>query len=278
MSSSTAPSSASSGGLLDLRLERGRDAVTRIVRRAQRFPLHLTAPLYLDASEPGLPFLYVQNPSGGVFAGDRFRIRLEVGPRARVHVTTPSATQLMRTGSDGGRQDIELVLDDGAYIELLPEPVIPHAGSRFEQRLEAELAPRAALVAGEILAPGRLARGELFAYERLLLSTRVTQGGRELCVDTLLLEPRLRSPAARGLLGGSRYLATLLVVAPERPGLAEQVAAGVLEGASGELPNDAGVVVRILADAPAVAARALARAWSVAREALLGHPAPRLRK
>src|SRR5205823_503221 len=118
MSSSTASSPARSDGLLDLRLERGRDGVTRIVRRAQRFPLHLTAPLYLDPLEPGLPFLYVQNPSGGVFAGDRLRIRIEAGPGARAHLTTPSATRLQRMDGDGARQDVELVLGEGAYVEL----------------------------------------------------------------------------------------------------------------------------------------------------------------
>jgi urease accessory protein len=177
----------------------------------------------------------------------------------------------------GARQDVELLLGDGAYAELLPEPVIPQTGSRFEQRVEAELAPGAALVAAETIAPGRLARGERFAYERLLLSTRVTRGGRELFVDTLLLEPRRRSPAARGLLGGFPYLATLLVVSPEPVELATADVPGAVT-ATGSLPNDAGVLVRVLAQTPGAAARVLHAAWSEAREALLGRPAPRVRR
>jgi urease accessory protein len=270
-------------GLLDLRLERRRGGVTRIVRRAQRFPLHLTAPLYLDPLEPGLPFLYVQNPSGGVFSGDRLCIRVEAGPGARVHLTTPSATRLLRMDADGARQDVELTLERDAYIEILPEPVIPQAGTRFEQRLEAELAPGAALIAAETIAPGRLALGERFAFDRLLFSTRVTMGGRELCADTFLLEPRRRSPAARGLLGGFPYFATLLAVAPERSELVERVASAVVDmpdavAAAGCLPNEGGVVVRVLANTPMAASRMLHVVWSAAREALLGHPAPRVRK
>src|SRR5439155_4595310 len=150
------------------------------------------------------------------------------GPATRAHLTTPSATRLLRMDGSGARQDIELVLAEGAYVELLPEPVIPHAGARFEQRVEVELAAGAALVAAETLAPGRLARGERFAYERLLLSMRISQSGHEHCVDTLLLEPRRRSPASRGLLGGFAYLATLLAVAPGRPELAERLGAAPL--------------------------------------------------
>jgi urease accessory protein len=270
-------------GLLDLRLERGRGGATRIVRRAQRFPLHLTAPLYLDPLEPGMPFLYVQNPSGGVFSGDRLCIRLEVGPGAQAHVTTPSATRLLRMDAGGARQEVELTLERDSYVELLPEPVIPQAGASFEQRLEAELAPGAALITAETVAPGRLALGERFAFDRLLLSTRVTMGGRELCADTILLVPQRRSPAARGVLGGFPYFATLLAVAPERPELVERVTSAVFDmpdavAAAGCLPHEGGVVVRVLAMTPMTASRMLHVVWSTAREVLLGHPAPRVRK
>jgi urease accessory protein len=283
MSSSIGPTHVRSNGLLDVRLERGPGGLTRIVRRAQRFPLHLTTPLYLDPLDPGMPFLYVQNPSGGVFSGDNLEIRLEAGPGARAHVTTPSATRLLHMDAEGARQEVQLVLGDEAYVELLPEPIIPHAGCRFEQRVQADLGPKAAFVAAETVAPGRLARHELFEYERLLLSTRVTRGGHELCVDTVLLEPQLRSPATRGLLGGFPYFATLLAVAPERPELVDAVGSAALDepgavAATGALPQDAGVLVRVLAQTPAAAARVLALAWSAARQALLGHPAPPPRK
>ncbi len=278
-----AADAAASSGLIDLRLERGRSGATQIVLRAQRFPLHMTAPLYLDPREPGMAFVYVQNPSGGVFDGDRLDVRLEAGPEARVHMTTPSATRLLRMGRDGARQDVRLILERDAYVELLPELVIPQAGSSFEQRIEAELAPGAALIAAETVAPGRLARGERFAFDRLLLSTRVVADGSELCADTILLEPQCYSPARRGMLGAFPYFATLLAVAPGRPELVERVANTVLGvpgavAAAGGLPNDCGVVVRVLATSSTAAARTLHIAWSAAREALLGSPAPRVRK
>ena len=62
-------------------------------RRSQRFPLRLTTPLYLDPSQPSMAFLYVQNPTGGVFEDDDHKIALDVRPGAQVHLTTQSAIQ-----------------------------------------------------------------------------------------------------------------------------------------------------------------------------------------
>ena len=70
-SSSTTPSRERLDGLLALRFARAeRGAPSRLVERRQRFPLRLTVPLYLDPAEPGMAFVYVQNPTGGVFPGD----------------------------------------------------------------------------------------------------------------------------------------------------------------------------------------------------------------
>lgn len=243
----------------------------------------MTAPLYLDPGQPGLAFVYLQNPTGGVFDGDRLDVRLEAGPDAQVHLTTPSATRLLRMNGGGAEQEIRVRLERDAYVEMMPEPLIPHAGSSFQQVLQVDLATGAALVAGETIAPGRLARGECFSFERLLLSTRVATTGRELVVDRILFEPGSHAPTRRGMLGAFRYFATLLAVAPQRSDMLEHMTNAVFDvpgavAAGGALPYESGVVVRILATSSTAAERTLHAAWSVARTALIGSAAPRVRK
>ena len=275
-----------SGGLLDLRFAVASDGRTRLSSRAHRFPLRMTAPLYLDPGDPGMAFVYVQNPTGGVFAGDRLALRVCAGAGARVHVTTTAAAKVHRMEEGAAVQSLDVRLGDAAYVEYAPEPLIPQAGSRLEQEIAVEVGEGAAFLAAETVAPGRFARGELFQYDRLLLRTTVRDaGGRELLADTLLLEPSRRSPHRRGLLGAHAFLGTVLAVAPrgDAGALAERLHGAVrnLPGslaAAGTLPSEAGVLVRVLAGTSTAAGRAIEAAWRVARETLIGLPPPRRRK
>jgi urease accessory protein len=277
---------AATGGLLELGFRLAPGGRTALDRRRQRFPLHCTAPLYLDPALPGMPFVYVQNPTGGVFAGDRLCVRVEAGPGTRVHLTTAAATKVYRMETAHAQQLTELTLGAGSYVELVPEPLIPQAGSHLVSRVAATLAEGAALVAVETTAPGRLARGEVFGYQLLELCTEVRdEAGRELCVDRLRFEPGRRSPGARGLLGAASYLGTLLVVAPGRDGerLAAHTDAALAElagvrAAAGPLPGGAGSIARVLGDSAGAVRTAIETAWAEARGQLLGVPlAPRRR-
>lgn len=273
-------------GLLDLTLERRGDGRTGIVARKQRFPLRMTVPMYLDPAAPDLPFIYVQNPTGGVFPDDELNVSLDVGRHARVHLTTQSATKVYAGPGAEAHQLTTVRLADGAYAELIPDTLIPHAGARVTQEVAVELGEDAAFVACELLAPGRHLERERFAFSRVRLMTSVRDHrGDELCVDVVELEPQRRSPARRGVLGQHAYLGTLLAVAP---GIDAMEVAEALDGllaldesvvaGAAVLPRASGVGVRVLADRPAVARRALDSAWAHVRRELLGVPPPRRRK
>jgi urease accessory protein len=273
-----------SEGLLDLRLAAGEDGRTRIVSREQRFPLTTTVPMYLDPHDRGMAFLYVQNPTGGMFAGDRLATRIDVGEGCRAHLTTPSATKIFRTEDEPAVQDIVITVGSGAYVEYVPEPLIPHEEARLNQTLDVRLGPGARFIATEIVTPGRVARGERFAYRELSLTTTIRDdAGSELCVDTVLLEPLRGSPDRRGLLGGRPFLGSVVAVAPDgdAAGLSDELdaaSASLPSSAAGELPSGAGAYARILADsAPSIRA-GVDRLWSTARTLLLGHGAPAPRK
>jgi urease accessory protein len=256
-----------------------------VAERRQRFPLRMTVPMYLDADDPGMAFVYVQNPTGGVFAGDRLETRVIAETGTRTHVTTQSASKLYRM--DGGRavQAVGFSLGEGAYLEYVPDPLIPHAGAHFEQSVVVDLAPGAGFVAAETLAPGRRTGGERFAYERLALRTEIHSEGRELCIDALELRPERRGPGSLGLIAEHEYVTTLVAAAPEQD--AEALAARLdalladerdVHGAAATLPNGAGAVARILAGSAPAARRVLLEAWRVARGALAGLGAPAVRK
>jgi urease accessory protein len=254
--------------------------------REQRFPLRTTKPFYLDAAAPDMAFVYVQNPTGGVFAGDRLLIAVAAGEGARVHLTTQSATKLYRMDAGEARQELRFELAGGTYVEHIPDPLIPQAGAAYRQRTSANVAHGAVFVTAETIAPGRRAHGERFAYKLLELTTDVRRDGSEVCHETLCFEPGRARPDRAGVLGRDEYLVSLLVIAPEHDtgAIATQVDAalasmtGGIRGAAGQLPHGAGVLMRMLAPNAASADRALRRGWAAAREATIGLALPERRK
>jgi urease accessory protein len=280
-----APTEREARGLLDLRFALGPAGRTELVRRRQRFPLRMTTPMYLDPAEPGTAFVYVQNPTGGTFAGDRLELCVEAAPGARVHLTTPSAAKIYRMEDGHAEQLVELRIGRAAHVEYVPEPLLPQAGSRYSQQLEVDLAKDATFIGWEIIAPGRVARGEAFGYDRLDLRSTFRLAGSELCAERLLLEPRRRSPAQRGIAGGVRHIGSLVALAPhadvERLTAAMDMAvAGCLGaiGGAGLLPNQAGVLVRTLGETSASVRTMLEQAWRAARLELCGLPLPPRRR
>jgi urease accessory protein len=274
-------------GLLDLRFVVAPDGLTRLKQRDTRFPLRMTAPMYLDPARRDMAFVYVQNPTGGVFAGDRLHTRLGLEVGATVHVTTQSATKIYRMEGDYGFQSIEVTLASGSYLELLPDLVIPQAGSRFTQKLDVAVASDAGFFVTEMVAPGRLARGERFEYTTLDFRTRVfDEDGAELVADTLYFEPARRRPVCRGLLGRYSFVGTALAVAPGR-NVSELAAAvddacrrsrGEAAAAGCPLPGEVGVAVRVLAESHRAVREVLDAVWRAARERLTGAPPPLRRK
>jgi urease accessory protein len=242
-------------------------------------------PFFLDSGAPDMAFVYVQNPTGGVFGGDRLLTAVIADSHVRAHITTQSATKVYRMEGGFAEHELRFVLGEGAYVEHIPDALIPQAGSRYRQRVDVSIAPGAAFVGAETVAPGRRAFGERFAYELLELTTCVRRQGRELCHERLQLAPG-RSPVNRaGVMGESDYLVTLMAVAPESDtrALARAIdavlrAESCASGAAGELPNAAGAVARMLAPDASSADRVLRRAWAAAREFLIKLPPPERRK
>jgi urease accessory protein len=272
-------------GLLALRVRCDAALRTVVAERRQRFPLRMTVPMYLERDDPGMAFVYVQNPTGGVFAGDRLETRVVADPGTRTHVTTQSASKLYRM--EGGRavQKVRFDVAAGAYLEYVPDPLIPQAGAQLEQTLVADVAAGGAFVAAETLAPGRRTGGERFSYERLALRTEIRCDGRELCVDAIELRPGRRGPSRLGLMAEHEYVTTLIAAVPGQDG--EALAARLdalladerdVHGAAATLPNGAGAIARILAGSAPAARRLRFEAWRAARNALAGLGAPVVRK
>lgn len=272
-------------GLLELTFaEMGGRA--RVVHQFQQLPLYIFQPLYLDPGRPGMAFVHMLQSGEGIVQGDRYRLDLDCAPGTSVHFTTPAASKIYRMEENFATQVVNLTIGAGAFVEYLPDPIIPFRDSRFYQRLQITVADDASAIVGEILLPGRVARGESHAYSLYYTDTEVRRpDGTLLFADRLKLEPRLASVGSPGLFGGYAVSASLYVINRQVPAGALvdrlhhclEAQHEVLIGVS-ELPNGCGGAVRLLGHTSAAVTAAMHVLWNEARLALVNLPAPDLRK
>ena len=155
-----------------------------------RAPYHLSKP-YWDADTRTL-LVQVVNPTAGILSGDRLESAVTVDPGAAVLLTTPSASRVfcMRTGAPSASSLQQFTIASGGWLEVFPEPLVPHRGSRFHQRTVLDVAPGGSAFYADLLFPGRIAHGETWAWDRLILELEVRSG------PDLLLRERLDQSAA----------------------------------------------------------------------------------
>lgn len=259
----------------------GRSILATMERRA---PLLVQKALYCDEGMPDLPVVFIVTNSGGILQGDRYAIEIAAGPDAWGHVTTQAATKIHEMDANHAAQTQEIALDDAAYLEYLPEPVIPFARSRFLTRTTIRIAPTATLLYAETLLGGRkhYKDGELFRFD-LFSSTVAAErpGGESLFVEKFLIEPA-RSPVARpGVMDDFDVFGNVLLLTPsgvadavsERAVVAWSRAEGWAAGV-GRLPNDAGLVYKIVGRESSVVRQKIRDFWSLVRPEVVGRPVP----
>jgi urease accessory protein len=158
------------------------DGQTVLAQQSFRAPFHLSKPYWDDHAL----IVQVVNPTAGVLAGDRLESEISVGRQAALLVTTPSANRVfkMRSGMAECRQRFKVAA--GGWLEFMPEPLVLHRGSLYHQVTEIDVAEGGSLFFADLLMPGRLARGERWAWESLVLESSLR------CAGKLIVRERLK--------------------------------------------------------------------------------------
>jgi len=250
----------------------------------RRAPYMAQRALYPDPTMPDLAWLFMITTSGCVLQGDRFALEVTLGPRARAHVTTQSATKIHSMDANYAVQTQALALADGAYLEFLPEPLIPHRRARFVSDTRIAIAPTATLLYAEIVQPGRKHHhpDECFGATLLSLSVGAERpDGRTLFTEKLVIEPARRPVRQTGVMDSFDVLGNVILLTPKEnadrihAGVEADVdlARGVAFGAC-RLPNDAGLIFKVLGRETAPVKAKVREFWGIAREEVTGTGIP----
>jgi urease accessory protein len=269
--------------LLRLRFEtRGDHSILAFMER--RAPLLVQKALRCDEGMPGLPVVFIVATSGGILQGDRYKLEFVVEPGAYGYVTTQAATKIHEMEANYAAQTQDITLGEGAYLEYLPEPIIPFRHSRFHTRTRIRMAPTATLLYSEILMGGRLfyRDGERFQFD--LFSSTVSAertDGVALFTEKFLIEPARSAVSRLGVMGEFSVFGNVILLSPPAHSAAisglvpavwnreENWAAG-----ASRLPNEAGLIYRVIGKETSVVRAKVREFWSLVRPQVTGFPVP----
>jgi urease accessory protein len=260
-------------GRLELSFSR-HGAQTRLGRQFVSYPFHLTRPFALDAAIPALLTVYQQSASGGIYRADRLSSRYHIGPAAAVHVTTQSATVIYDCQGEPAHQFVEIDAREDAFLAYAPDPVILLPGAALACRLDIKVGPRSVVLAGEAVTSHDPA-GEDRLFDRLTSDTIVQDASaRLLCRDRLAMTGE-QFADARGLVRSWSVAANYLLIGPTdrlpEPARLRDInsSSDAIVGVT-NLPNRAGLSVRLVAPTAIAARVAGERIFVLTVEAALG--------
>jgi urease accessory protein len=226
----------------------------------------------------GGAYLQIVNPCGGLFEGDRAEVEVSLQRGARLYLTTQAATKIYPAEhGEVTRQHIRLRVASGAILEYFPLPLIPFVRALYVQEMTMQVESGGVCIVAEVLAPGRVARGEHFAYHMVNSRVEGWVADQLALFEQIILRPEQNSYVGLGILDGKCHVASLYVLTsqaldrwiPEwNRRLTEQYGEciGITALAQG------GLVVRLLGQTGQEALRHLDAAHRLIREEGLGLP------
>jgi len=186
---------------------------TRIKEKESMFPLSVQKEMHYDPFQPKMTQVYIVSSSGGILQGDEYTIDIILEKNTLAHITTQGATRVYGMNVSNAIQTIHVSLDDGAYLEFIPDQIIPYKNSRFYQEINFKVHDNATMIYSEIISPGRIAMGEIFDYDICYLrTTGKNQNDQLRFTDYTKIEPKKMNLQDFGILEQKQILATVYIL------------------------------------------------------------------
>lgn len=259
----------------------GKSIMRDLERRA---PLIVQQELYFDEEMPEMPCVYILSSGGPNVDGDRYRQDITVKKDAYAFVSTGAATKLaeMKYNYSGLIQN--LILEDNAYLEFMPEPVIPCKHTRFISDTRLNVAETATVFYSEIFMGGRkyYKEGELYEYDMLSVCSHGERpDGRQLFREKFVIDPKIENPRNLGVMGKFDVFANVIVMTPpdkasiiyDKTDVFIETKKGLAAGIT-RLPNNAGLLYKVLGMEPGPVKKEVRNFCSLVRQTIKGKKVP----
>ena len=273
-------------GILDLELQGDSSGKTVVTRLFSQVPLQIQRALYPENSLPGMAYLYVISPSGGILQGDRYRTDVLLKNKAIAHITTQGATRIYSMNSNSASQMLNITVDENCYLEYIPDQIIPYKNSRYYQKVNINVHDNSTLIYSEILTSGRVAMGESFEYDICYLRTHIKNQDKKIrFLENTKIEPKKQKLKDFGILGeysivGTVYILTRKEDVIELENTINKAIRDRHEVSVGTsiLPDESGIIIRILGNKTELVFDVVFKTVEIIRKKVLGASFSKTRK
>ena len=258
----------------------GRTVLADLDRRA---PMIAQKALYWEESQPDMACVITITSTGCVVQGDRMALDVHARRNSRALVTTQSATKVHVMDHNHACQLQRFHLEEGSWLEYVPDPLLLHRHSRYVQDTWVTLPESACFLYGEMLVPGRRwhHREELFGFDLYSAGFHVcrSDGEAPLFEERLVLEPDGTNFCSAAVMDGFEVFGSMFALVPENlaDALVRDAGAAVTDDLAWgalRLPEHAGAAFRVLGHGVESVRRKMREFHSLVREKALGRPLP----
>ncbi|MEO2200562.1 MAG: urease accessory protein UreD [Nitrosopumilus sp.] len=270
-------------GILDIELKENDQNKTVITKQFSQVPLQIQRAVYPENSLPGMAYLYIISPSGGILQGDRYKTDIRLRNNSICHITTQGATRIYSMNSNSASQMVNITLDENCYLEYIPDQIIPYQNSRYYQKVNLNIHDNATLIYSEVLTPGRIAMNENFDYDICYLRTYCkNQKNKFRCLENMKIEPKENDMKVKGILGkydivGTVYILTKKEKLQKLEKMINEKIEFITSGTS-ILPNESGIIVKILSNSTEEVYEKIYEIVKITRKEIIGADFTKIRK
>jgi len=260
---------------------------TVVTGQFSQAPLQIQRAIYPERSLPQMAYVYVISTSGGILQGDRYRTDIVLKNKAVSHITTQGASRIYSMNANFASNILNVTVGENCYLEYIPDQIIPYRDSRYYQEVNLDIHDSSITIYSEILTPGRVAMSEMFEYDICYLKTHCkNQNGRIRFLENTVIEPKKQSVGGFGMLGGYKTVGTVYILAKkgrQTASLESHIRDGLmmlkeLSAGTSLMPDESGIVVRILGDSTDSILEGVFRVAEIVRREILDAPLSRIRK
>lgn len=181
-----------------------RGGTSVITEQYSHAPLKILRPFRLA---DGTLLVQLLSVGPGMLEHDHYDISVQVGAGAKLLLINQAASKVLTMSANTcATQTVTLSVASGGYLEYYPGTTLPYPGAALQQTIAVHTEAGATFGLLETWATGRVARGEINAFQKLESHTTIYQAGKPLYRDALWLTPERAH--AWGVFEGHHYLAS----------------------------------------------------------------------
>ena len=271
-------------GFIRFRMEKGSNGRTTMRDVDRRAPFLALKARHWDEDIPEMSCMYICTTGGGMLQGDRYSIEVVVEEDACAYVSTQSANKIQAMDANYAVQAQTVRVKDNAYLEYMPDLTIPCKNARFLTDTRIEVGDNATVLYSEVLVPGRIhhREDEYFGFDVYSSCIRAyDKQDRELFCEKFVINPKLQDLAQIGMMQGFDVYGNVVLLTQKHFSdeifaqigaefsIKEQLASGL-----SRLPNDAGLVFKVLGADVKVVRDRIYEFWAVVRKVVRGAGLP----